>query len=817
MRTNYEILILILLFSATTLGREIHSQLAPQEARPTNSEKETDWCNGLDGNEKRQIQNELAQIYSKYLSTRDQDALDRSVTRVVEDHTLTGDYQKKIGVAREVFSNFESLRRVQRFSQALSNLSDGKAAADLETQALANKMKEDFGRLTRLGLKYDSKKQKWDFSGSTNEPIKLDQIDKGTKAAFENLISPEIAKRFFDPERREAFSLNGFVVRPPVTLSNGTRNEFRIVAQEDQDRALQRSIELLKREKEAFLTASKEANTRSNYQRGRILEWFGAERGYQGETAPEIARNGALSAMENQLKFVRGTLGVRSDVLDPLYSSVRGALTSDSQSLEALDRSLTEKIEALKTAEYALGAIAVTVATAGVLAPTALAAVLGSAGASTLAIGGGTTSTAAVLGSAGASTLAIGGTTSTVAAAMALPLVLHSSVAVVNSGIESARNGTKFSCALLEELDKRGATAISHAAIAGAIATTVTAGAGILPMGATPPPASISGSTTLINGTQATLTYGKVGVAVAMSGLGVKGLWSSGSAISSELTKANEAESEGDLETAARRRTAAMKQSVEFVANGALELWGLRNLYSGIKELRPKNKGAGTSLEGEAIFGHSPVANKVPTGVLPPPEKTLRVSENGYLDKYSDDLIVFRGKEMDDALTKVVLDAPKRPGWLTVAVHGTSFKGHIIPKGYDATKISPRTDQIDAGILKELIRDAEVNLDKYEGVIFVSCFGGSCQNGASQAMKFGDQLGMPVIAADGKIRVRPEGNATKYRVEEPQNGSASNPWYISQPEKLRRSNPQGKGAEEIVHDLNQMDIQEKLRRLPSGP
>lgn len=551
--------------SATTHDNNasVQNPLASTRKKDT-SQTSDDWCfSHLGEDEKKHLESEMASIYSKYVANKNKEQFESSLAKIIENHTGSGDFKKGAAVGAHVFKLTEQLQNISRFTDALSKLSTGEKADDSQTHNQMKEIKADFEKLKSLGLSYDAKQSKWDFSGMGGKSISMGSLDPDAKRAFENLVSPEIAKSLFDASRKTSFSAAGMVFRPP---QNG---EMRAVTEEEQSQAVKKSIGIISQEKESFLEASKAANTYSNSMTGRISSWFGAERGLNGETSPEIARRSSLESMEKQLHFMQQTLGLKSEDVQPVYSAIQGAIAQDSRNIEELDRGLTEKINALNKTAMAVAAIAAAVATAGILAPAALTVVLG-AGATTASFG---------LATAGA-------TTSAIATAMAIPLALQAAVGAVNVGIESARHGTPLSCAAMNEVYQRGPNAVASAAISGVFPIAGGAAAGALGTAGRLLPQAVTGSQTLSRlGTTGT-ALGSLGLGGYFSYQGVNGLLQGQAQIREILKQAAEAEARGDKETAARLRTEAMKQGTELVANGAMEASGLRTLYRGARELR---------------------------------------------------------------------------------------------------------------------------------------------------------------------------------------------------------------------------------------
>lgn len=508
--------------------------------------KNEDWCHGyLSNDEKAAIQNELAAIYSRYKDKPED--LQKGIDRLVTQHSGSGGLRQGAAVTAQVMNSASKLGAINIYTKAMDALSRGEEPKDSKTLQMMKTIKSDFQKLTSFGLRYDGKNGLWDFSGIADKQLDLKSLGPSLKEAFKNLLSPEIAEKFFDPDRKDAFTVGDYIVRPPGA-------GFRVVSQQTQDEAVKSSLDGFAKHKEEYLAASRESNTYSNSMSGRFWEMLGYERGSNGETGPENDRRTAMENMERRLNFMRGTLGVKMDVLNPVYSSLQKAITQDSDSLAALDRDLTQKINTLKTAQKALYVAAISVATAGVFAPAALATVIGASGTGMLA-------------------------SSVVGTAMAVPLVLQATVGTVNAGIESARSGTSFSCAMADELYNRGPGAVAGSAMAAAF---VTGSAALAPGGAA-------------------VAAAETGVGLYFTAQGVKGLIQSGADLKRVLDEAEKAEAEGNTELAYRLRTQAMKAGTDLVANGVMEAQGLRNLYKGYQNFKQKQANQAESLLGRPL------------------------------------------------------------------------------------------------------------------------------------------------------------------------------------------------------------------------
>lgn len=541
------------LFSAEAKAHtEGTRQSAPSQVRPeSTSSLGTNWCFGqLNEDEKRKLQEEITAVYSKYQKSRNPDELQKDLTRVLENHSGNDDIKKQAEVATLMGLTIENMSQVTGFFDALSALEKEEKPQDLNLRKQMEDLRNDYNELKKIGMRFDPRKGQWDLSGLASQTVDLNAVSGEAKKAMGRLLSADLASKFFDPNRSEAFDLGDYVVRPPLEIFGGGRtSEFNVVTKEEQQKQIQTYLDRLMQEKEEFLKASKEANTLSNAYTGSLLPVFGFERGNKGQTSPEIERDNSYKGMRFTIHQLKGVVGVKPEMVNDLISILQDALRQDSAGLQQLDQKLTQAIRALKTALTVLAVSGTVLATGGLAAPAAFSAAL-----------------------------APGGALSAVGATMGVAMGISAIPAAINITTDVAA-GKKFSCSAMEEFLSRGPQAVSNAIVAGAAAggfgAAGAAGSKIL-----------AGSSPYVGQAGASLigTSAQVGTGAAFLGLGLQGVAQNGREAWSLYSKAMEAEARGDLATASELRIAAFKKAAETGVNLAEAAYGAYQLKRSVNQ-----------------------------------------------------------------------------------------------------------------------------------------------------------------------------------------------------------------------------------------
>jgi len=523
------------------------------------SSSKDDKCLGrIKEEERNKLEEEIKAVYAKYQKSKDAEKLKTDVSRIFEQHGGSESPKKQAELIGQMSQTLGKLGEISKHYDALSAIEKGEKKQDGEESEQTKAIARDYGILKGIGFKFDPKKEQWDISEMQKETFNLTSAPAGAKEAMARLISPAIAEKFFDPNRKEAFEFGDFVVRPPFETYGGKQTgEFSIVTKEKQNADIQKRLDELLKTKEDFIKSSKEANGFWNSIQGRASEtWLGAERGSNGKTAPEIDRDGAFQRMQQLAHSLKGTYGVSDAVVKDLNSVLQDALKQDSAGLQALDEKLGTTIAALRTARNVAVVGGVVLATGGVLAPGAMASLLGA----------GTTGAIA------------GGTTGAIGTGMAVSVGLSAIPAAINIGVDMW-NGKKFSCAAMEELAQRGPQAVSNALVAAA----VVGGAGAVgALGSR----ILAGASPYVGEAGAGLV--KAGAQLGLGGtfvaMGAGNALENGRKAASLYEKAAEAEARGEKDTAKELYAEAFKLAAETGVNLAETAYGASQLARGAQQ-----------------------------------------------------------------------------------------------------------------------------------------------------------------------------------------------------------------------------------------
>ncbi|MFM8268811.1 MAG: NUDIX domain-containing protein, partial [Pseudomonadota bacterium] len=221
------------------------------------------------------------------------------------------------------------------------------------------------------------------------------------------------------------------------------------------------------------------------------------------------------------------------------------------------------------------------------------------------------------------------------------------------------------------------------------------------------------------------------------------------------------------------------------------------------------------------------VAKKITTAVLrggaageaaEAPKQTITLQGQGYIDVYEDGVVIFRTGEMSDQFKSLRQAVPKYKGWLTVIAGSNIFEKQIKPKDWSPAIPESKTS-VSHAQLTEAIKQFGIDLTKYQGIILISPYGGSEENGFSQAKAMAEQFGLPVVAADGTIDPKtllvrhPQNTGTtvdaRFRVLNP----FFEPWVVVTPQnRVPSAGSNGPNPDTILRELNS----NQLKKLEEG-
>jgi hypothetical protein len=381
--------------------------------------------------------------------------------------------------------------------KALDAMGVEKQYADAYMDDVGNHFAKPYKSLTDKGFELSIYKG-WSLAGDDQPGIDLASIKKDSKfiSAFILFFGTDLTEKLLDSERTEVLYADNIALTPPN--KSGKVTTYKKTEWEQRVKERLKSIE---READTFVRASKEANTYSNRMQGRILEWFGVERGVNGQTAPEIAMESSYKALLSHINTLRDQFGVGRDMSAKLLALMQTLNNIDLKNIEV-------GIQKLNNATYA--AIAAPFIPVIIwAAPYAGALAMGEAWAPIIA--------------ASSAKMAL------------LPMAFAAGTSAISAGIRSSTLGGNFFCNFYEQFTDRGASALVTAPFMAAVPVVLASGAG----GATLASGSICAQTTygVLN---LGLSVGAIGM---MSKSGIQGL----SACYSQVQSAHKSGEEGNM------------------------------------------------------------------------------------------------------------------------------------------------------------------------------------------------------------------------------------------------------------------------------
>jgi hypothetical protein len=299
------------------------------------------------------------------------------------------------------------------------------------------------------------------------------------KTALIMFLAPGAVSQLLDPGRQEVVIAGGLAFLPP---ENGQINAFET---KEWERQVQRQLGILKTETPRFISNAKASASYSNMMQGRVLQWFGIERGNGGKTAPEIAMEGAYKTMLRALNDLKVRLGVSNEQ--------RKKITETLQTLNNIEKAYLDR--GMNELNWAMAA--------AIAAPFVPLVMFAGPAFGAWALGG---------GKALAVTLA--GATNMLAL---MPLALSMVNAVVVGSIKSSQVGGDVPCRVYEQFAARTSRSLTVAPVMAALPALVaglSAGAGYVAP-------AVSSGTAVYSSTVAATTYGTLNLGVALGSVGL--------------------------------------------------------------------------------------------------------------------------------------------------------------------------------------------------------------------------------------------------------------------------------------------------------
>ena len=190
-----------------------------------------------------------------------------------------------------------------------------------------------FNRVVReYGFNY-SDQGGWTFSGSE---IHVDAFLKSPQltSAFVAFFGAGVTSGLLSKDRGAVVFLDGLAFLPPT--ANG---EIAVWKKYRWEESVKRNLSVVAQETERFVKASKEAASYSNLMHGRILDWFGGERGLNGETSAEIDVKDSYKTILSASQFLSSPLGVGPAMKEKMLALRKSLNDIESSHLaEGLDR-----------------------------------------------------------------------------------------------------------------------------------------------------------------------------------------------------------------------------------------------------------------------------------------------------------------------------------------------------------------------------------------------------------------------------------------------------------------------------------------------
>lgn len=177
------------------------------------------------------------------------------------------------------------------------------------------------------GFKYDEQVG-WSF---TEQQIHVDAFKKSPSlaGAAVMMFGSKVTAELLNPERSEALFFDSIVFQPPQR-----QGEISVWEKTRWTRSVQQSLKFIADATESFIKSSKEASTYSNLMKGRIVEWFGGERGLNGKTAPEIEVQASYKILNRSIHQLVVEFGVGPELRQQLLAMQQKLIHIESAHLD---------------------------------------------------------------------------------------------------------------------------------------------------------------------------------------------------------------------------------------------------------------------------------------------------------------------------------------------------------------------------------------------------------------------------------------------------------------------------------------------------
>jgi hypothetical protein len=207
---------------------------------------------------------------------------------------------------------------------ALESLGVARTLADAYVADVASWFKPSTRAMQEYGFFWSNG---WKFSGESID-VKAFKSPEFTSAML-SFFGSGVAIELMNVSREEAVVVDGLVFLPPEKSGKIT-----VWEKTHWDSVVQRKLKLVASDTERFIKATKEASSYSNLMRGRIIEWFGGERGHQGKTASEIDAESAYKSLLSATSDLTGYLGTGPQMRTQMAQLKQQLLAIESANLQ---------------------------------------------------------------------------------------------------------------------------------------------------------------------------------------------------------------------------------------------------------------------------------------------------------------------------------------------------------------------------------------------------------------------------------------------------------------------------------------------------
>lgn len=380
---------------------------------------------------------------------------------------------------------------------ALKAMGVDKEYADAYMADVGNYFAKPYKAMQEFGFKMTVDRG-WALAADEATDMSLEKVRKDPKfiSAFILFFGADLTSKLLSDDRDEVIFADGVAITP------AEKGNLSLYPKAVWERRVKEKLKSIEREAEAFMRASKETNSYSNRMKGRVLEWFGIERGHNGKTAPEIEMESTYKALLVHIKSLREHYGVGKDMRDKLFALMTTLNNIDLQNIKVGIQKLNTAMAAAIAAPFVPIVIWA--------APYAGALALGEAWAPIIA--------------ASSAKMAL------------LPMAFAAGTSAIAAGIRTSTLGGGFFCNFYEQFTDRGANALIAAPFMAAVPVVLSGGAG---------------ATTLASGSICAQTsYGvlNLGLSVGAIGMMTKSGISGLNACYDQVQSANKAGEEGNMD-----------------------------------------------------------------------------------------------------------------------------------------------------------------------------------------------------------------------------------------------------------------------------